>query len=344
MRGWVVQRTVENTFFSETVKKVYMRLSDPLSICGGFCALILSCVLFSSSATNQRRSYRSVASVPERYDRSVTTFDPSGRLLQVEYAQQAAQRKPTMLVMAVVNDTCYIVTPSSSQLDSSINPRATPIIHRISDSIYFIGVGLVGDIRAVASHLRVQAQQHLYNFDEEWSVEQAATSLSNLQHQLTHQSGVRPLGITGFLLGTNAHPYRSTMTTLNSATAVLPTAQLFRCTPGGLPEDCLYCCTGPHEALLISNLQEQYPQFTNITQAEILKDLVTVVHSTVADDRDASKDDSVLDVWVLRGHRSRTRAAVSCFQGLRNTARSFAKLHEYYNHPTAIEPPLVKDD
>jgi 20S proteasome alpha/beta subunit len=303
--------------------------------------LLLFGLLFSASASNQRRSYRTAASVRDRYDRSVTTFDPSGRLLQVEYAQQAAHKRALRLVMTVVNDVCYIVT--TSKAESSLSPRAT-LLHRISDRIYLVAVGLLGDIRAAASHLRLQAQQHRFNYDEEWTVEQAATALSNLQHQLTHQSGVRPLGITGFLLGTDAPPYRSATAPINNATAPWPMAQLFQCSPGGLPEDCLYCCTGSQEAQLLSVLQEQYPQFQNRTEADIVQDLVAMVHSTgVVDERDAPKDDPMLDVWVLRRPRS-SRPPVSCFQHLRNTAGSFAKLHEYYNRPAASEPAQGKRD
>ena len=194
----------------------------------------------------------------------------------------------------------------------------------------------MGDIRAVASHLRLQAQQHLYNCDEEWTVQQAAEALSSLHHQLTHQSGVRPLGMAGFLLGTDAIKPDQSSTIISNATQ-MPTARLFHCSPGGLPEDCLYYCTGASKATILPVLQEQYPRFYNCTEEEIVQTLVETIHSSAdKNNPDASKDDPGFDVWVIRSVRS-TRPEVSCFQNLKNAASSFAKLHTYYNRSSTDE-------
>jgi 20S proteasome alpha/beta subunit len=323
------------------------------------CFLLLHHFCVSS---NQRRSYSTTrVSTKERYDRSVTTFDPTGRLFQVEYAQQATLRSlRNLLVMAiVVDDTTYVLTTSSSlprSMESTHQSSpTTQFIHRISENIWLIGIGLVGDIRAVASHLRMQAQQHIYNYDEELTIKQAATIVSNLQHQLTFQAGVRPLGISCFVFGSDANQCSTNSLTFRKE---FPTAQLFKCSPGGIQEDCLYSTAGFNEAAMLQILHQRYSQFNNTaTEGDIVEGLVSAAQQalsndsfrmntrTSTDETDDATNQLLFDVWVFRTNGStqhnsttcRRNKSVTCFAGLCNSQESFAKMYEYYrNHSSPL--------
>jgi hypothetical protein len=109
----------------------------------------------------------------------------------------------------------------------------------------------MGDIRAVASHIRVQAQQHLYHYQEEITVYEVAQIIQRLQHQCTYQSGIRPLGISCLIFGRDQNidhdhldvthfsvenrPPTKTTTFIHHTN----TWKMYKCTPSGcIPEDC----------------------------------------------------------------------------------------------------------
>ena len=207
----------------------------------------------SSTATTRRNMYDDTN---QKYDRSVTTFDPQGHLLQVKYAQYAATQRTKRTIIAMIDtiqNAIYIATSTTTTQTSEHDQPSLLVqqqqphqfIYRITQNIYFIGIGVMGDIRAVASHLRVQAQQHIYHYQEDMTVYQMAKIICQLQHQCTYQSGVRPLGMSCLIFGiddqnrgrgddeTGLHRTTQTSTTRSN------TWKMYKCTPGGsTPEVC----------------------------------------------------------------------------------------------------------
>jgi 20S proteasome alpha/beta subunit len=284
----------------------------------------------SNYGTGNHRLYRSSSNAATKYDRSVTTFDPHGQLLQIQYAQSAASKRTKRTILAMIGTTrnddddeddkiLYIATTtaaSQSNIQLGNEYYDQPFVYRITQDIYMTGMGLVGDVQMMVSHLRRQAQQHYYNYEEDIPLSQLVTIVTNVQHQCTYQSGVRPLGIVCllFTLPTTTTPHNSN------------NIQLFKCSPGGIQEDCMYCTVGYDDDRILERLHTQYSNLINETntnanstttttttttttnEADVIEQIVAMLHNDDYSDSDSSIKDEIerkenqrlTDVWVFR--------------------------------------------
>jgi Proteasome subunit/Proteasome subunit A N-terminal signature len=208
-----------------------------------------------SAASTQRKN----ASQRRSYDRSVTTFDPDGQLLQVQYAVSAATKRTKRTMLAMIDhhrNTIYIATTTLVGTPQQPQPQPHQFVHLLTKGIYFVGIGLMGDIRALVSHLRGLAQQHEDHYQERMSVHEMARAMAQLQHACTYQSGIRPLGLTAWIFGIDHHNNndddddddddddsggegkRANRNSTGNMASPRPW-KFYQCTPdGSVPEDC----------------------------------------------------------------------------------------------------------
>jgi 20S proteasome alpha/beta subunit len=305
--------------------------------------LLLILVVFHQTCRAAHSRRRSVAvvtngNIESTYDRSVTTFDPSGRLLQVEYAGQAAIQRGGSVAAVLVHDAIYVAVVTGNGASSSGSSGTFPKVHRLAEHLWMMGTGLAGDARAVAAHLRVMAQDNILQSGESWTVKQAATTVASLQHQLTYTPGARTLGVTCIVLG------HDPMFSLQP--------RLYRCSPGGVQEDCLYCSAGQSETQILKALQERYEHLVEQTNTAAHDDDVAVIEGLVAAVRDGlglkntktrrdnTNDASpTLDVWVFRPDANkRGKTVATCFTGICDE-ESLAKMRAHYSNNSS-PPPL----
>lgn len=201
----------------------------------------------SSAAHSRRRIV--IRQVPPKYDRTITSFDASGRLLQVEYGLEAANRGST--VAAAVSPLQILVVARQ--------------VHRLDRHVFLFATGLSGDARALASSLRTFCQQYRLSYGEAPSVEHVARQATAVYHELTRTGGARPIGCTAVLAGISETDNR---------------LELFRVQPGGVEEDCWYCAAGKgreriHRALgsfeRLEDEKEGLQKFLTILSEEALE-------------------------------------------------------------------------
>ena len=90
----------------------------------GSLLLIIVCIPHADGARSlsARRVRGTPSRVNNRYDRSITTFDPEGRLLQLEYALIAAEERGRGLTVCVERDGIVIFAfPSSDDSGSDVS-------------------------------------------------------------------------------------------------------------------------------------------------------------------------------------------------------------------------------
>jgi 20S proteasome alpha/beta subunit len=246
--------------------------------------------------------------------RAQTTFDPSGRLLMVEYSQSAAARGATLAAAAcrgrhgVLVVVAVAVRPASKR--SSI--LSTPKVHRIDDSAWLFTAGLAGDSRSWAAALRRAAQEHRRSCGEPMTAEQVARRAAELQHERTRVAGVRPLGCVGLVVGGN-EPASSTSSSD-------PPLRLFRVSPGGSMEDCLYAAAGKGAASVMKTLADRYGrELREANAAEAVKRLVQVV-------QDATENkEACMDVWCFQpGEAATCFTSVGTDETMKRVASHFA--------------------
>ncbi len=198
-----------------------------------------------------------------RYDRSITTFDTEGRLLQLEYALIAAEERGRGLTVCVEWDGIVIFafpssddsgndmpltstdsTSSNPAAEESIlfdtvtehNPTHNSKIHRLSPTHLLLTSGLAGDSRTLASAFRrVVASWTHQNYGEVITTRELAAEVGKVRHSIGLRPGARVLGVIGLLIGLDE----------NEGDDDSPiTVRMYRSYPGGTIDRCNVYCTG----------------------------------------------------------------------------------------------------
>jgi 20S proteasome alpha/beta subunit len=276
-------------------------------------SVVLFCTICTFSyqvqAAHSRRRGGGVSRGPgsPRYDRSITTFDRTGRLLQVEYGMEAADRGETVMAVWTEGGIYVLVkTQTSSQTSSSQSSSSSSHkVHRIDEHLWLFTAGLSGDASALASSLRSSCQQHRLSYGEASTVEQAARQAASLQHQLTRTGGARPLGCTAIVVGMDP-----------TASGTAGKSRVFRSDPGGILEDCLYSVAGKdHEKLMMEMARRYHGDFSKTAnETTVVTEMLAAVSSLVGSD----DSDSSVDIWMFQPNaKRRGKTHATCLRNVK---------------------------
>jgi len=162
--------------------------------------------------------------VDGRYSYSLTTFDPNGRLGQVERAMIAASLGTPVLAVCRKE---HILMVSPQGLPSKlVLDDGTSRFCRISPSILVAHSGVGADGRVVGAAAQRMAVEYEYTFDEDIPIENFLEEISLLFQEYTIEAGSRPFGCA---LLVAYFPQ-------NIAMGGPPTPQLYRIEPSGSVE------------------------------------------------------------------------------------------------------------
>jgi 20S proteasome alpha/beta subunit len=130
-----------------------------------------------------------------RYSFSLTTFDPSGRLGQVDRAMQAASLGTP--VVAFVRDNRHIVMVSPQVLPSPlILDDGTARFAKVTNEIMIAHSGLSSDGRVIVAAAQRMAVEHEFTFEESMPIDMFLEELSLLYQEYTMKAAARPFGVT----------------------------------------------------------------------------------------------------------------------------------------------------
>jgi len=112
------------------------------------------------------------------YDRGVNTFNPEGRLFQVEYAIAAINLGSTAIGIQTAEG---IVLAAERRVKSPLLlPSSIQKLAEIDSHVACAMSGLTGDARTLIDHARVDAQNYRFTYDEPISVESLTQSICDL--------------------------------------------------------------------------------------------------------------------------------------------------------------------
>jgi 20S proteasome alpha/beta subunit len=130
-----------------------------------------------------------------RYSFSLTTFDPVGKLGQVERALEAAAQGTPIVGIAVKPNRVLLAAPQV--LPSPLmQDDGTTRFSCITPEICVAHSGIAADGRVVVAEAQRLAVEHEYTFDEDISIELLLEELSLLFQEYTMKAGARPFGTT----------------------------------------------------------------------------------------------------------------------------------------------------
>merc|ERR1712216_619237 len=136
------------------------------------------------------------------YSFSLTTFSPSGKLVQIEYAINAVQVRPTSLGIKTTNG--VVVATEKKMGTTLIDDSSVEKIAVLTDNVGVVYSGLAPDFRVLVQKGRKKAQEYFAVYKENIPVSQIVRELASIMQEFTQSGGVRPFGVSLLVAGYDA--------------------------------------------------------------------------------------------------------------------------------------------
>nr|QKY15269.1 20S proteasome alpha subunit b (POA2) [Polytomella parva] len=134
-----------------------------------------------------------------QYSFSLTTFSPSGKLAQIEYALKAVNAGATSLGIRATDG---VVIVTEKKLPTTLIDESTvQKITLVSPNIGLIYSGMGPDFRILAQKCRKTAQAYYQTYKERIPVSQLVRETAAVMQEFTQSGGVRPFGVSLLMAG-----------------------------------------------------------------------------------------------------------------------------------------------
>lgn len=150
----------------------------------------------------------------ERYSFSLTTFSPSGKLVQIEYALAAVAAGSTSVGIKASNG--VVIATENKHKSSLYDEHSVNKVEMITGHIGMVYSGMGPDYRLLVTQARKMAQQYFLMYKEPIPTAQLVQRVATVMQEYTQSGGVRPFGVSLLICGWDVdRPY------------------LFQCDPSG---------------------------------------------------------------------------------------------------------------
>ncbi|GFY53575.1 proteasome subunit alpha type-2 [Trichonephila inaurata madagascariensis] len=150
----------------------------------------------------------------ERYSFSLTTFSPSGKLVQIEYAlASVAAGAPSV---GIKSSNGVVLATEKNYKSVLYEEHSIHKVEMVTDHIGMVYSGMGPDYRLLVRRARKLAQQYNMRYGEPIPTSQLVQRVAYIMQEYTQSGGVRPFGVSLLIAGwDNGKPY------------------LFQCDPSG---------------------------------------------------------------------------------------------------------------
>ena len=132
------------------------------------------------------------------YRFSLTTFSPSGKLMQIEYALTAIASGSTSIGIKAKDS---IILAVEKVLPPMHIPSSIQKINLLNDKIGMVSSGMGPDARVLIKKGRKVAQKYWYEYKEDIPCSMMTKELAYLMQEYTQKGGVRPFGVSVLVAG-----------------------------------------------------------------------------------------------------------------------------------------------
>jgi len=133
-----------------------------------------------------------------RYSFSLTTFSPSGKLVQIEYALNAVNAGATALGIKAKDG---VVMATEKKLPPLMDESTVQKISLVTDNIGVVYAGMGPDSRVLVRKARKIAQQYYRMYHVSMPVNQLVREVAAIMQEFTQSGGVRPFGVSLLVAG-----------------------------------------------------------------------------------------------------------------------------------------------
>ena len=132
------------------------------------------------------------------YDFSLTTFSPSGKLVQIEYALERVASGTTALAVKAKDG---VVLCTGKKLPPLMDETSMQKIEHITESIGVVYSGMGPDSRVLIRKARKKAQAYFRTYHDPVPVAQLVKEIAAIMQEYTQSGGVRPFGVSLLVAG-----------------------------------------------------------------------------------------------------------------------------------------------
>jgi len=135
----------------------------------------------------------------ERYGFSLTTFSPSGKLVQIEYALNAVAVGAPSVGIKATNG--IVLATEKKQKTTLHDDRSINKVEVIAKNIGMVYSGMGPDYRLLVKYARKLAQQYEMMYDDTIPTVQLVRRVADVMQEYTQSGGVRPFGVSLLIAG-----------------------------------------------------------------------------------------------------------------------------------------------
>lgn len=138
----------------------------------------------------------------ERYGFSLTTFSPSGKLVQIEYALNAVGAGAPSVGIKATNG--VVLATEKKQKTTLHDDRSINKIESVGKNVGMVYSGMGPDYRLIVKYARKLTQQYVMMYDDEIPTVQMVRRVADVMQEYTQSGGVRPFGVSLLIAGWDA--------------------------------------------------------------------------------------------------------------------------------------------
>lgn len=132
------------------------------------------------------------------YDRGVTLFAPDGKVMQIEYARNAANTSSTIIGIEASDGVVLLAIKNAEKLLKSASLER---IFQIDEHIGLAISELVGDARRLIDAAVIEAESNKVKYDELINVYSLTKKICDYEQAFTQYGGLRPFGVIMLIAG-----------------------------------------------------------------------------------------------------------------------------------------------
>jgi len=135
----------------------------------------------------------------ERYSFSLTTFSPSGKLVQIEYALAAVASGGPSVGLKAINGA--VIAAEKKQKSVLYDECTVSKMEMITNHIGMVYSGMGPDFRLLVAEARRLAVNYSLQYGEPIPTSQLVQKVASVMQEYTQSGGVRPFGVSLLIVG-----------------------------------------------------------------------------------------------------------------------------------------------
>ena len=129
------------------------------------------------------------------YDKSTITYDPSGRIIQLDKAYEIVNKGSSNSIAIKMNEYILILSWTDIHKDNMIKEVPSKL-HKLCDHIGILGTGIITDINYLSNICFEMMIKHIKSYDTHPTLRRLSSQLSEFIHDNTNTINKRPYGVS----------------------------------------------------------------------------------------------------------------------------------------------------